>query len=204
MSGLTRRELLAGATVYGGAALLALHWPRAAAAAKESATPLVLSAHEWRTLDAVAARIVPSDDGSPGGREAGCVNFIDKALAHEDAATRPSYTTGLRGLDVVAKRRHDRTFVELDEEKQDAILAALQDGQADGWPGDAGPSPDFFETLRSHTLIGFLADPKYGGNRDFVGWKHVGYPGPSHARGGYTADQMLGKAPIRAVWDEEI
>ncbi len=117
---------------------------------------------------------------------------------------RPSYTVGLRALDGVAKQRHDRMFVELDEKRQDVILAALQDGEVDGWPGEADASPDFFETLRSHTIIGFLADPKYGGNRNFVGWKHVGYPGPSHARGGYTADQMLGKAPIHGIWGEEV
>jgi len=204
MSGLTRRQLLAGATVYGGAALVALHWPRAARAAKDGTAPLVLSVHEWRSVDAVAARIVPSDAGSPGAHEAGCVSFIDKALAHEDAETRPSYTTGLRGLDLVAKQRHDQVFAELDGAKQDAILTALQDGAADGWPADAEPSPDFFETLRTHTILGFLADPKYGGNRNFVGWKHVGYPGPSHPRGGYSPDQMLGKAPIRAVWDEDV
>jgi hypothetical protein len=23
--------------------------------------------------------------------------------------------------------------------------------------------------------MGFLADPKYGGNRDQVGWKHIGF-----------------------------
>lgn len=33
------------------------------------------------------------------------------------------------------------------------------------------------------TIMGFLADPKYGGNRDFTGWKVAHYPGPSHHRG---------------------
>ena len=202
MTHLTRRELLAGATVYGGAAVLALHWPRTARAAAENAGPLVLSPHEWRTVDAAAARIVPSDDGSPGAREAGCIHFIDKALANEEAASRPSYTTGLRGLDAVAKRRHGELFADVDAGKQDSILGALQDGQAEGWPDDAEASADFFETLRTHTLIGFLADPKYGGNRGYVGWKHVGYPGPSHARGGYSAEQMLAKAPIPAPWGD--
>ncbi len=55
-----------------------------------------------------------------------------------------------------------------------------------------------------HTIIGFLADPKYGGNRDYVGWKLLGYPGPRHARGGYTPEQMLGKEKITAIWGEKI
>jgi gluconate 2-dehydrogenase gamma chain len=200
MSSLTRRQLLAGAAVYGGGAFVALHWPRAARAAQEGAEPLVLSPHEWKTVEAIAARIVPSDDGTPGATEAGCVNFIDKALAHEDAALRPSYTAGLRAVDEVAKRRHGGPFALQDAASQDALLAALQDGKADGWPAAGEASPDFFETLRTHTLTGFLADPKYGGNRDYVGWKHVGYPGERHGVGGYTPAQMAGTAPIRNAW----
>src|SRR5947199_8393291 len=32
----------------------------------------------------------------------------------------------------------------------------------------------FFETLRQHTIAGFLIDPEYGGNHDGVGWKVIG------------------------------
>ena len=58
--------------------------------------------------------------------------------------------------------------------------------------------------MREHTVIGFLADPKYGGNRDYIGWKVIGYPGPRHMRGGYTPEQMVGKQKIKAIWDGEI
>jgi gluconate 2-dehydrogenase gamma chain len=57
--------------------------------------------------------------------------------------------------------------------------------------------------VRAHTVIGFLADPKYGGNRDFAGWRVSGYPGPRHHRGGYTAEQMAGTAPVQTVWGDE-
>ena len=33
---------------------------------------------------------------------------------------------------------------------------------------------NFFETLRQHTIMGFLIDPDYGGNRDGAGWKVIG------------------------------
>jgi gluconate 2-dehydrogenase gamma chain len=204
MTELTRRQLLAGATVYGGAAWIALQWPHTARAAKETGSALVLTAGEWRAVDAAAARILPTEEGSPGAREAGCVNFIDKALANEEAAALPSYRAGLRALDLVANRHGGQPFAELGVADQDAVLTALEAGNAAGWPSDIDPSPGFFETLRVHTIIGFLADPRYGGNRDFAGWKHVGYPGPSHARGGYTKEQMLGQAPIRAVWEEDV
>jgi gluconate 2-dehydrogenase gamma chain len=204
MTELTRRQLLAGAAVYGGTAVVALHWPRAARAAVESAEPVVFSAQQWRTVEAIAARIVPSDDGSPGATEAGCVNFIDKALAHEESASRAIYTAGLIAVDGVARHAHGQPFAALDAARQDAVLEALQDGTAAGWPESAGASPEFFETLRVHTLSGFLADPKYGGNRAWVGWKHVGYPGPRHSQGGYTPEQMLGTARIRGVWGQDV
>ena len=34
---------------------------------------------------------------------------------------------------------------------------------------------EFFELLRVHTIIGFLARPEYGGNHGQVGWKLIGF-----------------------------
>ncbi len=33
----------------------------------------------------------------------------------------------------------------------------------------------FFETVRTHTIMGFFADPSYGGNYDKIGWKLIGF-----------------------------
>ncbi len=46
---------------------------------------------------------------------------------------------------------------------------------------------NFFAVVYEHTLEGTFGDPLYGGNRDAVGWKLVGFPG---AQWGYTAEQM--------------
>ena len=35
----------------------------------------------------------------------------------------------------------------------------------------------FFGLLLANTMEGFFADPIYGGNRDKIGWKLVGFPG---------------------------
>jgi gluconate 2-dehydrogenase gamma chain len=35
----------------------------------------------------------------------------------------------------------------------------------------------FFEALLELTLEGFFSDPIYGGNRDKVSWKMIGFPG---------------------------
>ena len=33
----------------------------------------------------------------------------------------------------------------------------------------------FFEMVRTHTVMGFLSDPKYGGNAGESGWKVIGF-----------------------------
>ena len=37
--------------------------------------------------------------------------------------------------------------------------------------------------FRQNVLEGMLADPAYGGNRDMVGWKWIGFPGDPMRRG---------------------
>ncbi len=202
---ISRREFVTRTAVYGGSLVVALQLPRPRAlkAAQESTQPVVLSSGQWRTVEAISGRILPADD-APGAIEAGCVNFIDKALANEDAALRAQYEVGLAGVDAVTRRRFAKPFVELEAPQQDEILAALEDGKAEGWPEGDVRSEEFFETVRLHTVYGFLADPRYGGNRDFLGWKLMGYPGPRHHLGGNTPQQMLGKAKIKTAWGEEL
>jgi gluconate 2-dehydrogenase gamma chain len=201
----SRREFLREASLYGGGLWIALSLPRprAARAAAESSQRVVLSEPEWRTLEAISGRILPTDH-EPGAIEARVVNFIDKALAHEDATALPLYRLGAAAVDDMARRRHGCSFVELAAAQQDELLAGLESGDAPGWPDGPATPALFFATVRAHTIIGFLADPKYGGNHGFAGWKVVGYPGPRHHLGGYTPEQMLGRAKIRSVWGEEL
>ena len=206
MSDISRRDLIVGSAVYGSSLWLLLNLPRplAARAAQESSRPLVLTEAEWKTVEAITGRIIPADH-EPGAVEAGCVNFIDKALAYEDAAMKPVYRTGLAGIDAVSRRLFAKRFVELAAEEQDEVLAALESGNAGGWPASDStvPPAKFFEAVRFHTIIGFLADPKYGGNRDYAGWKVIGYPGGGHHLGGYSPAQMMGKEKIAAIWGKE-
>ena len=54
-------------------------------------------------------------------------------------------------------------------------------------------SSEFFELLLTHTRQGLFSDPAYGGNRDFIGWKSIGYPGPRFL---YTAEMQTTFAPL--------
>jgi gluconate 2-dehydrogenase gamma chain len=202
---MTRREFMLRGAVYGSSLWVLLNTPRPRAlrAAEETTRREVLSEVEWKTVEAITGRIIPTDH-EPGAIEANCVNFIDKALAHEDAKMKPLYKKGLAGLDAVAKRRFAKPFVDLSSEQQDGILAALESGKAAGWPRSDATASEFFAAVRAHTIIGFLADPKYGGNRDYVGWKVAGYPGGGHHLGGYSPAQLSGKEKIKTTWGEEV
>jgi gluconate 2-dehydrogenase gamma chain len=202
---LSRRKFVLQSAVYGSAlwVMLTMPRPRAVRAAEESTRREVLSEAEWKTVAAITGRIIPTDH-QPGALEANCVNFIDKALAHEDAKMKPLYEKGLAGLGAVSKRRFAKPFVELTPAQQDDILAALESGKAAGWPRGDVAAGEFFAAVRAHTIVGFLADPKYGGNRDYAGWKVAGYPGGGHHLGGYSPAQMIGTEKIKTAWGEEV
>ena len=184
-------------------ALLQVPRPLALEAARRSRDRLTLSQDEWDIAEAVTGRIIPTDH-EPGAIEAGCVNFIDKALAYEDADYRTLYFEGLSNIDEIAERRFGEPFTGLNPGQQDQILLAVETEAVPEWASSAVAPAEFFETIRSHTIIGFLAHPSYGGNKDYVGWKLIGFPGPRHEAGGYTPDQMIGAREIEAVWGEPL
>jgi len=87
------------------------------------------------------------------------------------------YRAAIAGIDAEAQKRQQKTFSQLDASAQDALLTQLEKGEM-SLPGIDVKT--FFELLVQNTIEGFLADPLYGGNRDFIGWKLIGFPGPRY------------------------
>ena len=58
--------------------------------------------------------------------------------------------------------------------EQDAWLRTLETTPRDL---DGVPSNIFFASLLEITTEGFFCDPMYGGNKDMVGWRLIGFPG---------------------------
>ncbi len=137
-----------------------------------------LTATEADTLDAIVARLIPSDDNGPGAAEAGAVRYIDRALAGGLRDQREAYSAGLAAFDRYCRRTKGGPFTSLSAADQDSVLAAVETGAATGdGAGFVGGSTAFFAMVRSHTLQGTFGDPYYGGNANFVGWDLIGYPG---------------------------
>ena len=130
---------------------------------------------DYATVVAFTERLFPGAPGKPGATEANVANYIDLALSGAYLDQQYFYRQGLAALDAYAVETHKDSFVYLKADIQDQIIAAMEEGKATGftWPSARA----FFETLRTHTIEGMFADPVYGGNKDFAGWRLVGFPG---------------------------
>ena len=133
-----------------------------------------LTAHEADLLEAICARIIPSDANGPGAREARAAHYIDRALGGALKESRETYRAGLAAFDAYCRSSRRAPFLELSARDQDSVLIDVETGAATGFVGSSGA---FFGMVRAHTLQGTFGDPYYGGNKDFVGWDLIGYPG---------------------------
>ena len=86
-----------------------------------------------------------------------------------------TYRKALAALDQIASRSFGgKRFADLADEQKDELLKSIEDGKTK-LEGVDGKS--FFDADHQGHAEGFFADPIYGGNRDMVAWKMIGYPG---------------------------
>ena len=133
-----------------------------------------LTATEADLLEAVVARLIPTDATGPGATEARAAHYIDRALGGALASSRQAYTAGLAALDRYARSSRGKAFAELPATDQDSVLIDVETGAATGFTGGSAP---FFALVLNHTHQGTFGDPYYGGNAHFIGWDLIGYPG---------------------------
>ncbi len=148
------------------------------------------------TVEAIAERLWPGAPDKPGARDANVRNYIDLALAGAYADRQDFYRRGLEALEAHSQNGYGQPFRRLAGDQQDDVLRAVQSGQAAEftWPGAAA----FFNLLWTHTIEGMFADPVYGGNRDFAGWRLVEFPGAQafFLHSDMQTDAKFTRAPI--------
>jgi len=157
---------------------------------------------EARFIDAAVARLIPADDLGPGAKEAGVTTFIDRHLASVWGTHGRSYRLGpwyegtpqqgyqlpltpqeiyrsaIREANDYCTGCYGKSFHFLSGAEQDEVLHALEESRIDL---ATVPARVFFELLLSNTVEGFFSDPMYGGNRDKIGWRLIGFPGIASA-----------------------
>jgi gluconate 2-dehydrogenase gamma chain len=179
-----------------------LPWTPNAGSPPTAVTPgpwLFFTGDEGRTVEALADRIIPPDSETPGGKDSGSAVFIDRQLAgpygrQEGLYVRPPFLKGaknqghqsdkgpaqqyrewLAALNGLCKAElGGKAFFELSATDKDRVLADLEKGEL-ALTGTDGKA--FFEQVVKDVQMGFFADPIYGGNRNMVAWKMIGYPG---------------------------
>lgn len=168
----SRRHFLRAAGGTLGAAWIGAHWPEFVAAAEHAHAMAdgstdrslrLLSAGQARDVEAIAAQIVPSGD-TPGAREAGVVYFIDHVYTGPYAGAAAEFVAGLSAFQAEFARQHPAggQFADLDAANQHSHLRSVE-------------QTPFFGQMKFLTVLGLLALPSYGGNRDKVGWRLVGF-----------------------------
>jgi len=197
-----RRFLKSSVGAIGVAAVPAASVPASVSAAEphahggsaKAAKYMFFSAAEVAFVDAAVARLIPADELGPGAKEAGVTYFIDQQLfggwgtmakmyrqgPYAEGTPQQGYQSPLTPQEIfrVAIREINqhlgKPFEKLAAKEQDEVLKNLEEGKL---ALESVPSRFFFNLLLEGTIDGFFADPIYGGNRDKVGWKLVGFPG---------------------------
>jgi gluconate 2-dehydrogenase gamma chain len=210
MGKLTRREMLKSTAAAGSSVVVSWFGTRTALAQTTSPLPppvtpgqfAYFTAPEITFLDAAVSRLIPNDELGPGAKEAEVTFFIDQQMAGpfgraetwymegpwKDGTEQQGYQlkltpaqlyrVGIKGADDYCRHNFgNKTFAELDAQDQDKVLHGLEKGDIEL---TGAPAKEFFAMLWENTGEGYFADPIYGGNRNFAGWKLVGFPGPRY------------------------
>jgi gluconate 2-dehydrogenase gamma chain len=202
-----RREFLRQAATVAGLVALpgaarAASEPAAPTPTNDSAVGagwLCFSPDEAAWVERLVDVMCPADELSPRGVDCGLAVFFDRQLAGaygrgerlylqgpwrtglpQDGYQLPLtpeqyFKIGLKAAAEAARARHDKGFAELSMADADSFLQLLASGQL--------PHPHvdlahwFDELVYPLFQQACFSDPIYGGNRDRVFWKMIGYPG---------------------------
>lgn len=161
-------------------------------------TYIFFSQEEASFVEAAVARLIPTDASRPGAIEADVPTYLDRQLAGAWGAGERLYRSGpwtrgtpsqgyqlpftpaelfrtaAGGLTRLVAAEAGRSFADLAPDQQDAWLRRLEKGE---FELNGVPSDLFFALLWGGTVEGFFSDPVYGGNRDMVAWRMIGFPG---------------------------
>jgi gluconate 2-dehydrogenase gamma chain len=168
----SRRRFLLAAGQSLGIVWAGLNWSHVAEAAEAARTAVQSSAtykftfltpEEAADVEAIAAQIIPTDD-TPGAREAGVVYFIDRALTTFLSRLAGKFRAQLHEFQAACKAAYPDSisFAALPSDQQIEFLRGVE-------------RTPFFDTMHLLTLFGMFAMPSYGGNRDGLGWRLIGF-----------------------------
>jgi gluconate 2-dehydrogenase gamma chain len=172
--------------------------PAPAPPTADTETFITLTALEAAFIVAAVDTLIPADELSPSGSDCGVAVFIDRQLGSAwgggakmyrsgpyqkgkpeqgyQLALTPHefFAAGITAANAWTRKTYGKDFDRLAPADRVATLKAMEDGKAEF---ENFSARGFFGQLHAITMAGFFADPIYGGNRDKVAWKMLGFPG---------------------------
>jgi hypothetical protein len=135
----------------------------------------VLSASQFATLEVLVDAIIPTDDRSPGAKQARVADYVDLLLSEGDRQLTLQWIGGLAALDADAMSRFRAPFSRLSAGQLDSILQTISRNER----APQTALETFFVMAKQATIrgyytseIGIHQDLRYKGNqflREFVG-----------------------------------
>jgi gluconate 2-dehydrogenase gamma chain len=177
--------------------------PASASAAPAPAGYEWLRPGEQSFVEALVNHLCPADGNSPNGVDMGLNVFFDRALAgawgqgdrlylqgpFKQGSANQGYQLGMtpaalfragtEGLASYCAATYHKPFDALPAETREQVLKGLQADKI-ALPNGV-PAKTYFAQLLQMFYEGMFADPIYGGNRDKMAWKMIGYPGVNTA-----------------------
>ncbi len=144
--------------------------------------PRFFNEEEWRTLEAICARIIPQPTNRPPVPIAALVDtelFEARGEGYRDARLPPAgvcWRAGLTAIEAESRQRWNVAFAALDSAEQDELLHMAQAGELTGdhW---ASMRCDLFFAKR---LLPDIATSYYSHP---TAWSEIGFGGPASPRG---------------------
>ncbi|MEE8438630.1 MAG: gluconate 2-dehydrogenase subunit 3 family protein [Micropepsaceae bacterium] len=158
-----------------------------------------LNLEEAAFVEALVDHMVPEDEFTPKGTDVGVNIFIDRALAgawgkgdrlYRSGPWREGvpaqgyqlpltpaelYREGIKLTNAHCTTTYGRSFDRLDAAQREEVLIALSAREIDF--GSEAVAREFWSILYQTVMEGMFSDPIYGGNRNKVGWRMIGFPG---------------------------
>ncbi|MGR3502552.1 gluconate 2-dehydrogenase subunit 3 family protein [Pseudaestuariivita sp.] len=184
----SRRQVLSGALASSVVASMPI---KHAFAQIDDQPFFFLSNNEARYLASLCDTLIPRDD-YPSASEAGVVDFIDLQMSSgygkgeglflegpfDEGTPEQGYQLPLTPAEFLRQGLEQAMQgAPADAEGFEAHATALSKDEV---PFGDLSSKQFFDEVWKLTNQGYFADPIYGGNTDYAGWKMVGFPG-AHA-----------------------
>ena len=144
--------------------------------------PRFFTEHEFATVSAIAARIVPQRNDRAPIPVAALIDaklHADRSDGYRDAGMprqREAWRQGLRAIDAEARQAFGGGFREIPAVDQDVLLTRMQQGELHDPVWGSIPPKTFFNRRMAHDIVdAYFAFP--------TAWNDIGWGGPAAPRG---------------------